>query len=319
MRRYATADRVTRRKKSTGEDRAGAVLIAVLAITALAAAITLEIAALVRVDGERIRSERDRLQAELYARDGLLAARLLLAADRNGRDDLLEPWAQPLNLSRPGAKVAVRIRDTNRFFPIHTLVKPDGRLDIARRDQLERLFALLARPHNLADRIADFIDPDDAPLANGAERDRYFAQDPPTLPNNRPLYHLSELGRVLGMTDEIDSDLVARLTLFGSGSVNVNTAKPDVLAALAPSLTLADAGRIHSQARLHPFNAVEDVKPYTDLTDEEFAELAPYLSVSSDAYLVTATAKKGRAKVTLTAVLKRSPNGDLLLEREEIR
>ena len=91
--------------------------------------------------------------------------------------------------------------------------------------------------------VYDRIDDDDKPQPqNGAEDEYYLALDPPYRAANRPLIHVDELAMVRGF----DASVRGRLAPFvsalpGPTAVNVNTAPPEVLAALVDGLDLVAA------------------------------------------------------------------------------
>lgn len=86
----------------------------------------------------------------------------------------------------------------------------------------------------LVESIADWTDPDDQPLPQGAERDLYLALEHPDHPFNRPFAALDELLLVRG------ADEMERLqpgwrdffTLYGDGTIDIHTAPGPLLEAL---------------------------------------------------------------------------------------
>ena len=70
-------------------------------------------------------------------------------------------------------------------------------------DQLQKAFEKIGLPGELAavlsDRVADFIDADDIPKSNGAEKDEYEQMGLTHLPSNSPLTNIEELLLVPGI------------------------------------------------------------------------------------------------------------------------
>ncbi len=99
-------------------------------------------------------------------------------------------------------------------------------------------------PAELADALADWIDADSEPRPRGGAEDGYYLElEQPYLAANRPLIDVAELALVRGFDGEVRARLrpfVTALPRFTA--VNVNTAAPEVLAAIVEDLTL-DAAR----------------------------------------------------------------------------
>jgi len=82
--------------------------------------------------------------------------------------------------------------------------------------------------------MSDWIDSDDQPGENGAESSHYAAQSPPYECHNGRLDRVEELLLVKGMTAGIFTGISDRITVYGTnGGVNINTADPVILRALA--------------------------------------------------------------------------------------
>lgn len=169
---------------------------------------------------------RARLEAQLRQPIGT-SSRL----QRSGIEDPLDPWRYTerarIDTARLGVeRYTVTVRDAGATVNINT----------ATEDELRRLFTALrmdaGRADGLAQLIADWRDADDAHRVRGAERDQYLRAGSPFLPENRPFRSVSELRRVLDLT-ESDYFLVSPfLGVRGSGRVNLRTAGRAVLMTL---------------------------------------------------------------------------------------
>lgn len=93
---------------------------------------------------------------------------------------------------------------------------------------------------DIAHSIADWIDEDDEPQSNGAESGYYATLKPPYPCKNKPFEILEELLFIKGMTPEIFDKVKDRITLFGEGAVNINTADSLVLNSLELSQELIE-------------------------------------------------------------------------------
>ena len=90
------------------------------------------------------------------------------------------------------------------------------------------------------DALDDWKDQDDEPRPLGAEAADYARAGSPFRPPNAPLLRLDELSRIAGFNDTLAERLAPYLTVWGDGSLNVNTAPRQVLAAV-PELGEAGA------------------------------------------------------------------------------
>lgn len=117
--------------------------------------------------------------------------------------------------------------------------------------------------------LADWIDPDSAPLPQGAERDWYTSQGHPDHPWNKPFSVLDDLLLVRGaeVMDRVKPDWRDYFTVYGDGTIDVHTAGDDVLAALL-QVTPSEVSRL-SRARRGPdgFNGTQDDRRFTSLTE----------------------------------------------------
>jgi type II secretory pathway component PulK len=108
-------------------------------------------------------------------------------------------------------------------------------LNNAGEDVLRGLFTELfgertAEP--LVAALTDWVDADDEPEPGGAEAAHYARAGSPFRPTNQPMLRLEELTRVQGFSDSVANVLAPFVTVWGDGRVNVNTAPPEVLAAV---------------------------------------------------------------------------------------
>jgi general secretion pathway protein K len=84
----------------------------------------------------------------------------------------------------------------------------------------------------LADAVADWRDEDNKKRPYGAEGFYYRARRSPYECKDGPLENMEELLLVRGMTPDLFKQLLAHVTVYGTGAVNLNTAGRTVLGAL---------------------------------------------------------------------------------------
>jgi general secretion pathway protein K len=93
---------------------------------------------------------------------------------------------------------------------------------------------------DIAASIIDWRDEDDEPEENGAESGYYLTLDPPYPCKNEDFEVLEELLLVKGMSQEVFDKVKDKITIYGTGAVNINTADALVLQSLGMSQALAE-------------------------------------------------------------------------------
>lgn len=250
-------------------------------------------------------------QAQLLIRAGLDWARAVLSDDRRASnvDYLGEPWALRLPpIPVEGGSLAGHIEDQQGKFNLNNLLK-NGKVNLTQLAHFRRLLSILALPPALAGALADWIDADSEPQPqDGAEDAYYLLLQPPYLAANRPLIDVAELALVRGFDDNVRAQLrpfVTALPRFTA--VNVNTASPEVLAAVVEGLGLDGARAVVAQRERTTY-----FRNFSDF----FSQLPPGLivpteniSVSSDYFIATTQINIGGAQARGSALLSRENTG----------
>jgi general secretion pathway protein K len=252
----------------------------------------------------------DHVQAQSLVRAGVDWARAVLSDDRrNGNVDYLgEPWALQLPpMPVDNGELAGHIADAQGRFNLNDLAA-GGKTDVIELEHFRRLLAILDLPSGLADALADWIDADGVPQPNdGAEDSYYGSLQPPYLAANRPLTDLSELALVRGFDDGVR----ARLAPFVSAlprftPVNVNTAPPEVLAAIADGLDLDSARALVAKRDRAFFRTVAD---FTAALPSGVTAPARDISVATSFFLADVRVTLGGARARGRALLDREGVG----------
>jgi general secretion pathway protein K len=289
--------------------REGIALIAALWLVVALAGIAFEVASSARDGRLAVMNGVDRARAIAAAEAGIETARARLTApiDRQlaPTDD---PWAVvpaigPDTLLLGDVQVVTTVRDANSRVPVN----------VAPVEQLRRLAAALGSSDEAAARLAANIvawrDPDTVSRVGGTERAAYLAAGRPVLPRDGPLVRIEELRDLYDMSPDMYALLAPRLTLRGSGAVNVNTAERAVLLSV-PGL---DRGVVDAIMRLRgrgtslrDFDALVAAVPVafrTALVDRS-AELEPLLAFAVRTVEVESVATMSgspvRARVAVT-------------------
>jgi general secretion pathway protein K len=236
-------------------------------------------------------------------------ATVLMDDARNSSvDHLGEAWAQPLPpVESEGYEISGRMEELDGRFNLNNLVA-GGRVDSRQLAVFRRLLASLRLPAELADKVADWLDNDQEPqAAGGAESAYYLGLAQPYTAADRPLASVDELIRVKGMDKDILEQLRPYVGALPQGSkVNVNTAAPELLAALVDGLTLEEA---HGLAARRERAWFRDLNDFVRALPQGLAADAGMADVSSQYFMVRARARHGRVAVGSRALFQRNGTG----------
>lgn len=164
--------------------------------------------------------------------------------DAPASDHLNEEWAAVLPpLPIDGGTLTGAIEDLQGRFNLNNLVSVGGEMNEIAYEQLKRLLEATALPPQLADRVADWLDADQEPMfPDGAEDPVYSGKRVPYRAANGPITSTTELLAVEGFDRESYLALAPYVTALPSGTlVNINTASPQVLYAVVPEISVAEA------------------------------------------------------------------------------
>ncbi|MEA3220020.1 type II secretion system minor pseudopilin GspK [Immundisolibacter sp.] len=160
------------------------------------------------------------------------------------------PW--PLDL--PGQ---AQVQDAQGCFNLNVLSLPPGETDLAEQ-RLRRLLELLDLPPDIADQLLDWLDEDTNARFAGAEDDAYSRRRPPMRTPNAPLGDVSELRLLPAMDAEAYAALAPLVcALPAQAGINVNSAPPLLLMALAEGLRPGQARDLAARAAATPFASLD--------------------------------------------------------------
>lgn len=303
----------------------GVALITVLLVVAI---VTVVSAAMVARQQLSIRASSNQLQARQawhYALGGEALAQAILARDlRTGAtgepgasgeaaavDHLLEPWAQPLPAFEiDQGEILVRIEDLAGRFNLNDLLR-DQQPNIAAVEQFRRLLLRLQISAPYAERLLDWLDPDQQASGEfGAEDNAYLALDPPYRNAGRRLHDLSELRLLLDMREEDFQRLAPYVAALPPNvPLNVNTASAMVLSSLSDNLSLGAAESLVELRRVAPFrnSAAFLAQPAMAGTTLQGTALA----VGSQFFQATSEVRLGDRRLALVSLLQREQDGSV--------
>jgi general secretion pathway protein K len=250
-----------------------------------------------------------RTQGDALARSAAVWAAAILAEDDPAIDHLGELWARRIPaFAAESAQLVGAISDEQAKFNVNSLAREGG---AAPEDLVafQRLLTAVGLPAGLAGAVVDWLDADNEVMApNGAEDPYYLALDPPYRAANHRVIDIAELARVKGF----DGGILARLAPFITAlpeetAVNVNTAPVQVLQAVVPGLSAADAARLLELRTKRPFASRDEF--LKSLPQRPSAPIDVQIDVKSRFFTAEATVRLGRVVAGYRALLRRSERG----------
>lgn len=252
----------------------------------------------------------EHVQAQVMVQAGVDWVRAVLSDDRrlSNVDHLGEAWAlrMPLMPIEKGV-LAGHIDDQQGMFNLNNLVQ-DGKSSATYSARFKRLLALLSLPETLADALVDWMDADNtSQLQGGAEDEYYLGLNPPYLASNRPLTDVTELALVRGFNSAVRARLRPYVTALPRFTpINVNTAPPEVLAAVIEGLGINGARTLVEQRQRAYFR--DDADFLNRLPQGAVAEDSD-VSISSDYFMATLRVTRGEAQAQSVVLLARMDAG----------
>ncbi len=285
---------------------AGVAVILAMAVVALAAVAATAILAAQSAWARRTELSARHAQARMLVGAGVDWARAVLYEDRRAStvDHAGEAWAArlPPQAVEQG-EVAGAIEDQQGLFNLNNVVA-GGRVQPAQLAAFRRLLAILDLPLALADALADWVDADTEEISRaGAEDAYYLAQATPYRAANQPLADEGELALVRGYDDAMRARLRPFVTaLPRTTPVNVNTASPEVLAAIVPALTLDQARALVAARDRSHFGSTGE---FQRRLPSGLAAPAAAIGVGSDYFIARVRARIGEGEARGAALLER--------------
>ena len=298
------------RTSATRTSERGVAIVLAISVVALAALVAAAIMVSQSTWARQQELTAEHVQARAVLQAGADWARAVLADDRrvSNVDHLGEPWALRLPpMPVENGELVGGIEDQQGLFNANNLVS-NGKVNIVQLAHFRRLLAILGLPDALAYTLADWIDDDGQPQPQGGAEDAYYlALDPPYLTANRPLIDVAELALVSGFDVNVRTRLRLYVTaLPGFTAVNVNTAPPEVLAAVVEGLDLGVAQALVAQRDRAYYRDRDD---FSKRLPRGTAAAAEDISVSSDYFMATLRVTIGGAQASGKVLLARTGSG----------
>jgi len=267
--------------------------------------------------------QANQLRAEYLARSAIGVGLSLLSTDaqqdalaKTPHDGLDEPWAMPYPpVPLGGGEAQVSIVDEARKIDINLLINPrNGQPNPVYVGIVERLFANIGVSPALVPAIVDWLDPDSIESPGGAEADYYLQLQPPYEPRNGPMPTIGDLRMIKGVDDATFIRLQQFLTAAPEPRVNINTAPPEVIAALVPQLSndISMVKEIIQARTVQPFLMITDVGNLAGL-GEAATPLMRLITTRSAYFTLTGVGVFANARRRITSTFRRNANGTSML------
>lgn len=306
-------------------DQRGVALITILLIVSVLTAIVARLSLSSEVWVRQVESGAALAQARQVSRAAQHWVGLILERDDNDYDAPTDPWGRPLPPLPVGwGELSGDIEDRQGRFNLNNLVTAEGEVDQAALGRFQRLLRLLELGPGIAAAAADWIDSDTRPQgAGGAEDSLYLGRRPPYLTANRLFGEPAELRLVRGVGRKAWRKLRPHVSALPEATgVNVNTATPEVLAAVvldwgAPRLALARAQRLAESRGGQPFATLEG---FANAAGVGSSGDSGRLTVSSKFFMAHTVSRFGRAEHRLATLYRRQGGkAEVVRHRAEIR
>jgi general secretion pathway protein K len=310
----------------------GMILLLVLVVVALLSALVTEFAFSTLVDLRLTETFRDSTKAYYLAKGGVQAGRMLLAEDKRldglkkkPFDSPTEFWGQNMITNYPvgGGFVTVSITDLDGKINLNDLVKTDNPQTVT-VDRVFRLFDELGLPNAaaLTACLIDWIDSGDSTYTliqtdgrniptEGAEESYYMSLAKPYHCKNGPLDSLDELAMVRGFTPDVIRTISPFVCVRGSGTININSAPPEVIMALAAPGTI-DRDTVDAIVEYRKTTPIvdiqEDLKSLPGVDANVLSILASNMGKTSSFFRIESRATVNDGARTVVAVVNRDSN-----------
>jgi len=290
--------------------QAGVAIVLAMLLAALAAAVAVTVFADQRRWAESVLHRRDQVQAQALAVAGIQWARQILHDDARNSvvDHLGEPWAVPLpSIPLENGSIRGWIEDAQARLNVNAL-GTTGTTASVERARLQRLFAARGGPTAALDAIADWVDPDASPRATGAEDAYYLAQPAAGVTADAPILRSAELSAVRGVTEPALAAVLPYVTALPVNTpLNVNTAAPEVLAAIVAGAAAEGLARLVADRASKPYGGIAEFR--ARLPDGMTLDSDLGLAVESSYFIATVEAQQGNTLGRARALLRRRSGG----------
>jgi general secretion pathway protein K len=177
-----------------------------------------------------------------------------------------------------------------------------------------RLAELIGISGNIVPEVEDWLDPDSIESPGGAEEAYYLQLKPPYEPRNGPMPTIADLRALKGMDDATFLKLTNYVTVSQENSININTASPELIAALRPEF--ADNPKL-----VQEIVTMRTFRPFTNITDvgnlpgvgQFISDISSQLTTRSSYFTIIGQGDFAGARRRVYATFQRNSNGSASL------
>lgn len=279
------------------------ILLLVVSITVVAGAMLASQKIAIRQSG--LLFQQDQLLQDVQAGSQFATAVISADSKLNDTDSAQDIWAQPIPPYPLGNNIiTVEIYDEASRFNLNNLYHDDA-VDVNALAAFKRLLKQLGIEESVATAVLDWQDPDGSVYEDSAEESAIYQSalassngSAVALPN-QPFFSVEQLASVDGITAEG----LAALRPYVSAvpyylPINVNTALPEVLAAIIEGSTPEQMQALVRGRESQTFADIESlwqVAPFNSLPEESRGSVEGLLAVDSQAFTALITAAELQA------------------------
>lgn len=285
----------------------GAAIIVALFVTALVAMIAVMMINRLSMDVRRTELILNDTKARLYAEGSIAWAMDQLNSNlkRKKPDNITDmmPIRSPVNHIE-NVSIYTTIDDQEGLFNLNNLTDPESYPGFIQLIKTIEPSMKAEDINQLILAIRDWISPTGT---NNSLVDYYSKQSPPYIAPHRLMVSISELRLVKGMTPKLYAKLSPFMTALPESTlININSAKPQVLMSLSPTLSHDAALAIINHRKKRPFVSIENFKQFDIIKNNPINDKK--ISVMSSYFLVKTNVKVEDQEIILYTLLHRILN-----------
>lgn len=269
------------------KNRSGLALVITLLALVLITAMVVEFSYGVYTGTGDLYNWRDSQRLSLMARSGVNVSAKILTGILSSAD-YSYPGSFDLPVENPfedfSGVINVRIEDETARFNLNSIIYPNGELNEEAYFALRRLLKILLIDEKVADRVADWIDPDSEQRIGDSEAGA----------KNAALFSLDELLLINGINGKIYDTLLPYVTVYGGKgtlSININAAEKPVLRSLSENINDELAQRVIEYRRLTPFENKSQLQKVPGFTSMVYNPISEMITVKGKHFGISSSAE----------------------------
>ncbi|MEM8512293.1 general secretion pathway protein K [Massilia sp. MP_M2] len=295
----------------------GVAVVTAMLLTTLAISIVASLFWQQQVQVRSMENQRLQSQTKWIQRGALDWASVILRVNNNSNYTSLDQvWATPLAETRLDqyierervqgenfdASLSGQVLDATARYNLNNLAK-GGKVDLIQLEVMRNLLTNLRLEARLARPIAEFVAAGQ-PLV--AEPPQEGVPPVPQKPRTGAPMRLERVDDLL-MVPGLKPEAVERLRPFvivlpaSDTNVNVNTASPEVLAAVLPGSSMSEANSLVAQRQRSPWN---DIAKFKTVLQNPSPEAEPKITVKSTYFLVQSRIRLDRAALDAESLVR---------------